>query len=230
MSSELGPAANAIRLEWTFGFNKEISGGVHNLSDSTRRAIFYVAGNVGVITDLDTSEQVLLQGHCNMIGCSCVSQDKHWLVTADHGGDDSMIVIWDSFAGTPKTTIQQPEGVLAVDFSPDARLLATVSKDFPQKFSLWDWQNDEQMVSPRVPPSSTFGGTLTLLFVSSCSRNQFLRVICSIIADSTHSNHMKLSPTARKRWCSGVGRRKGRSTARAPLSHLERSSSSRSPI
>ena len=52
-----------------------------------------------------------------------------------------------SFAGTPKTTIQQPEGVLAVDFSPDARLLATVSKDFPQKFSLWDWQNDEQMVS-----------------------------------------------------------------------------------
>ena len=95
MSSELGPAANAIRLEWTFGFNKEISGGVHNLSDSTRRAIFYVAGNVGVITDLDTSEQVLLQGHCNMIGCSCVSQDKHWLVTADHGGDDSMIVIWD---------------------------------------------------------------------------------------------------------------------------------------
>jgi len=151
MSSELGPAANAIRLEWTFGFNKEISGGVHNLSDSTRRAIFYVAGNVGVITDLDTSEQVLLQGHCNMIGCSCVSQDKHWLVTADHGGDDSMIVIWDSFAGTPKTTIQQPEGVLAVDFSPDARLLATVSKDFPQKFSLWDWQNDEQMLMFQEP-------------------------------------------------------------------------------
>jgi len=141
----LGPAANAIRLEWTFGFNKEISGGVHNLSDATRRAMFYVAGNVGVITDLDTNQQVLLQGHCNMIGCSCVSEDKRWLVTADHGGDDSMIVVWDSVMGTPHTTIPQPNGVIAVDFSPDASLLAIVSKDFPQTFALWDWMNDAEM-------------------------------------------------------------------------------------
>eukprot|EP00656_Telonema_subtile_P052963 TRINITY_DN7525_c0_g1_i1.p1 TRINITY_DN7525_c0_g1~~TRINITY_DN7525_c0_g1_i1.p1 ORF type:complete len:888 (-),score=271.02 TRINITY_DN7525_c0_g1_i1:169-2832(-) len=155
-TGNLGPAANAIRLEWTFGFNKEISGGVHNLSDSTRRAIFYVAGNVGVITDLDTQEQVLLQGHCNMIGCSCVSSDKTWLVTADHGGDDSMIVVWNSFAGTPQTTIPQPQGVLAVDFSPDAKYLATVSKDSPQTFSLWDWQAspEEQLLFQEEVPCS----------------------------------------------------------------------------
>lgn len=155
-TGNLGPAANAIRLEWTFGFNKEISGGVHNLSDSTRRAIFYVAGNVGVITDLDTQEQVLLQGHCNMIGCSCVSADKTWLVTADHGGDDSMIVVWNSFAGTPQTTIPQPQGVLAVDFSPDAKYLATVSKDFPQTFCLWDWQAapEEQLLFQEQVPCS----------------------------------------------------------------------------
>jgi len=140
--ADLGPAANALRLEWTFGFNKEISGGVHNLSDPSRRAMFYVAGNVGVITDLDTNEQVLLQGHCNMIGCSCVSEDKRWLVTADHGGDDSMIVVWDSVLGTPHTTIPQPNGVIAVDFSPDASLLAIMSKDLPQTFALWDWMND----------------------------------------------------------------------------------------
>ncbi len=28
--------------------------------------MFYVAGNVGVITDLDTNEQVLLQGHVRL--------------------------------------------------------------------------------------------------------------------------------------------------------------------
>lgn len=118
---------------------------MHNLTDASRRAIFYVAGNVGVITDLDTNQQVLLQGHCNMIGCSCVSEDKRWLVTADHGADDSMIVVWDSMMGTPHTTIPQPNGVIAVDFSPDASLLATVSKDFPQTFALWDWMNDSEM-------------------------------------------------------------------------------------
>merc|ERR1719183_3195476 len=56
-----------------------------------------------------------------------------------------MIVVWNSNNGMPHITIPQPSGVIAVDFSPDASLLATVSKDFPQTFALWDWMNDAEM-------------------------------------------------------------------------------------
>ena len=33
---------DALRLQWTFGFNNKITGGVHNLNDANRIALFYV--------------------------------------------------------------------------------------------------------------------------------------------------------------------------------------------
>jgi len=32
----------ALRLQWTFGFNNKLVGGVHNLSEGDRIALFYV--------------------------------------------------------------------------------------------------------------------------------------------------------------------------------------------
>ena len=39
---------NVLSLKWSFGFNKEIIGGVHNLTDQNRNALFYVAAHSGV--------------------------------------------------------------------------------------------------------------------------------------------------------------------------------------
>jgi WD40 repeat protein len=57
-----------------------------------------------------------------------VSEDKRWIVTADTG-PDSLMVIWDSLTGTPVKTIFNPHenGVTAVDMSPDALFIATLS-------------------------------------------------------------------------------------------------------
>ena len=76
---------NALSLQWAFGFNKDLRGGVHSLCDETRTALFYASAHSGVIYDCATRTQRLLQGHCNPIACAVVSADKRWLVTADAG-------------------------------------------------------------------------------------------------------------------------------------------------
>lgn len=86
---------------------------------------------------------------CNPITACCVSDDRRWIATAD-AGPESMIVVWDALTGTPIKTIftvrrrcrprrrsapsrgmraAQPHerGVLAMDMSPDAMFLVTLS-------------------------------------------------------------------------------------------------------
>ena len=119
---------NALCLQWAFGFNKDLRGGVHSLCDESRTALFYAAAHSGVIYDCATRTQRLLQGHCNPIACAVVSADKRWLVTADAGAD-SLIVVWDSYSGAPIKTLFNPHagGVAAIDISPDAMFLVTLS-------------------------------------------------------------------------------------------------------
>jgi hypothetical protein len=55
------PAGQSLR--WSFGFNSALPGSVINLSDTERRAMFYVSANTGLIHDHATGRQQLLQGH-----------------------------------------------------------------------------------------------------------------------------------------------------------------------
>ncbi|CAE7506848.1 CFAP251 [Symbiodinium sp. CCMP2592] len=84
----------ALTLHWTLGINKDVVGGVHNLSDAESSDMFYAAAHTGVIFDYNTGVQRLLQGHVNPISATAVSKDKKWIVTADTG-PDSMMVVWE---------------------------------------------------------------------------------------------------------------------------------------
>ena len=127
------------------GFNKDIDQGVHFLTDDERTAVFYTSSHTGVIYDYVKKEQILLQGHCNQITATACSEDKRWLVTAD-SGDDSMLIIWDSFEGTPVRTFlnPHPNGVRAIDLSVDNQYIVTIGADSPQTISLWDWTNQAE--------------------------------------------------------------------------------------
>lgn len=60
-----------------------------------------------------------------------------------------MVVIWDSYSGAPVKTIATPhvEGVCAMDLSPDAHYLVTLSEEStPQILSIWDCAPDSQSV------------------------------------------------------------------------------------
>jgi hypothetical protein len=88
-------------LQWSFGFNSAIPGGVHNISSGNRevsvmiaarwwplnspldprsldpslrsvpQAIFYAAAHTGVIYDYKQKKQKLLQGHVRCHGVLC---------------------------------------------------------------------------------------------------------------------------------------------------------------
>ncbi|KND03187.1 uncharacterized protein SPPG_09006 [Spizellomyces punctatus DAOM BR117] len=165
--------SNVLGLAWTFGLNKSILGGVHNLSDSGRKVIFYAAAHTGVLYDYANGKQQLLQGHCNQITALTTSSDKRFLLTADQG-NDSMIIIWDTTVGSPATkdtTTDGPNnaalnalpirtifdshggaGVIAAEFTNDSKYVVTLGNDSPQTISIWDWttESDEPVVSTIV--------------------------------------------------------------------------------
>jgi len=139
---------NALSLAWIFGFSREV--GLHNLCDDNRSAIFYASAHTGIIYDLNAKTQKLLQGHCNAISCTCASADRRLVATADIG-DDSMLVLWDSYTASPVKTIAAPHpgGVRAMDISPDGKHLVTLSADTgPQVLSVWDCSRDGSSETP----------------------------------------------------------------------------------
>ncbi|CAM9642998.1 unnamed protein product [Hapterophycus canaliculatus] len=146
-------ATNALTLSWSFGFNKDVVDGVHSLCSEGRQALFFVAAHTGIIYDYTQRTQELLQGHCNCICAVAVSDNKKWVVTAD-AGQDSMLVVWDTSSGIPIKSIfnPHPRGVIALDMSPDALFIVTLSaRELPenadkdrQMISLWEWTHPER--------------------------------------------------------------------------------------
>lgn len=79
-----------------------------------------------------------------------MSKDKRWIVTAD-AGEDSILVVWDSYSGEPMRTISSPHprGVVALDLSHDARFVAVLSaftSDAPQEVYIFEWSREEGSV------------------------------------------------------------------------------------
>lgn len=72
------------------------------------------------------------------------SQDGRLVVTADKG-PDSMVVVWDSLNGNPLATLIEPfpYGISAMDITPDAAFLITLShvenEGEKQVLAVWDW-------------------------------------------------------------------------------------------
>ncbi|KAJ9464275.1 77 kDa echinoderm microtubule-associated protein [Diplonema papillatum] len=133
-----------LSLQWCFGLNKDFKGVVHNLSDGARKRVLYCIGHTAVIYEVEEHKQKLLQGHRNSIVASCVSTDRRFVATCD-AGVDALMIVWDTHTCLPikHVSLDDSEGVLAMDMTPDAMYIATLSKDEPQSISLWEWTAED---------------------------------------------------------------------------------------
>ncbi|NXS92617.1 CF251 protein, partial [Jacana jacana] len=133
------PRLHPLSLSWVLGHNSSLA--VHSLMDGEDRVLLYVSSHTVVIHSILGNKQYHLQGHTNVISCLCVSEDRRWVATADRG-PDALIIVWDSFSGTPVRTIfdSHPEdGVSAIAISQDAKYLATISTGTVQRACVWNW-------------------------------------------------------------------------------------------
>ncbi|KAJ3328660.1 Cilia- and flagella-associated protein 251, partial [Blyttiomyces sp. JEL0837] len=166
---ETTAGANVLTLNWTFGINRDIVGGVHNLSDgNNRKVLFYSSSHTGVLYDWINGKQQLLQGHCNQISTTAVSSDKRWIATADKGSSP-VLIVWDTLptplsshqtsfsrehtaghSGTglsalPIKTlfdVHDGFGVVAAEFTGDSKYLVTLGNEPRQAIMVWDWTTE----------------------------------------------------------------------------------------
>ena len=116
-------AQKSLALDWVFGVGDKVD----SLQTETCDAVVYTAEHTCVIYSPSSGKMRMLQAHCNAITALATTADKSVVATAD-AGPGSFIVLWDTDSATPLRSISPPRhsGVLAMDFSPDGTLLATV--------------------------------------------------------------------------------------------------------
>lgn len=132
-----------------------------------------MSGHTLALHSLADNQQRLLRGHRNGGACTAVSADRRWLVSAD-SGPDSTIIVWDVRAGVPvRTYFTQQGGCGAIDLSPDAMYVVTVSASAPQIVSVWDWTAADR----EDPLCSAVLGTTASLMVG-CVGSSMVRSGC----------------------------------------------------
>ncbi len=143
------PQTEPLSLEWSVGFTPDVAGSLVNLTRGDGRRVFYTAGHTGVIYEASSGKQTFLRGHLNAITAVCGSADKRFLMTAD-SGPDNVLVVWDAATGAAVRSIEQPlsGGIVDADFSPDGKYIAALAQDRgAQTMAIWEWNSGGEPVA-----------------------------------------------------------------------------------
>ncbi|KYM76314.1 WD repeat-containing protein 66 [Atta colombica] len=128
-----------FKLRWSFGLNPEVP--VINLTTKKRTLLAYACSHVAVIYDYDLKKMLPLLGHRNFVKMLSTSRNGKWLLTAD-SGKDNVVMIWDTEKGISICTLFNPhnnEDITAAAISPNAKQIVTVSSGKCQNVHFWLW-------------------------------------------------------------------------------------------
>ncbi|KAM3961839.1 cilia- and flagella-associated protein 251 [Aphomia sociella] len=128
-----------FNIRWIHGYNAKV--GVINLNDKGSTTVFYAASNCGVLYNWTTKQMRILQGHRNMVTCLASDRQGKWLVTADTGVEN-IVIIWDSTDYFPQKTLFSPHGdtkIAKVALSAEAKYLLTLGYKEKAIVYWWIW-------------------------------------------------------------------------------------------
>uniref|UniRef100_A0A3P8TUV7 Cilia- and flagella-associated protein 44 n=1 Tax=Amphiprion percula TaxID=161767 RepID=A0A3P8TUV7_AMPPE len=135
-----------LHLSHSFGYDSSRRSNLKLLDD---RTLMFVAGNLLVLLDVFTEEQKYLRS-CSGggIGCIAVQPSRKYFVVAEKGSQPNIIVY--EYPSLRPYRILRGGTELEysfVDFNHDGSLLASVGGSPDYMLTLWEWQQEEVMLS-----------------------------------------------------------------------------------
>ncbi|KAF2887212.1 hypothetical protein ILUMI_18961, partial [Ignelater luminosus] len=94
--AKLDSCLTPFQLQWTFGVGVDTS--VLNITTRDRKQIYYSATHASVRYDYNLQKMKLLQGHKNLVSCISADNSGRWLISADKG-EDNTVIVWDNVEG-----------------------------------------------------------------------------------------------------------------------------------
>ncbi|RVE54958.1 hypothetical protein evm_000325 [Chilo suppressalis] len=146
--AEYNHKPSPFNLRWINGYNAKV--GVINLNVNGSTTAFYAACNCAVLYNWTTNQMRILQGHRHAVAFLASDSKGKWLVTAD-SGPENIVIIWDSRDYFPQRTLFSPhkETRLAkVALSADAKYLLTLG--YKGKAAVYWWIWSEPLEEPHA--------------------------------------------------------------------------------
>lgn len=159
VNSKLSP----FHLTWAYGAKANFQ--IINLTKEDKCEVFYVSSHFGVIYNYRKNTMTFLPGHNNPISAIGADYSGRWLISAD-SGEDNVIIIWDNFKKLPVWCLYNvfPDGVGFAKISQDARFLIAINSNFDFILKFWKWTlgNEEADAILKIDPS--YGPVVHLQF------------------------------------------------------------------
>ncbi|CAH2266422.1 jg1018 [Pararge aegeria aegeria] len=162
-----------FNIRWIHGYNLKV--GVINLNEQGSTTVFYAAGNVAVLYNWSVNNMMILQGHKHTVISIASDSEGKWLVTAD-SGPENVIIIWDSSDYFPQKTIFNPHGnarLAKVVISADAKFLLTLGYQDKSTIHWWIWSYGLDVPHATLEVDIPKGGVLDMSF-NPANSQQFL--------------------------------------------------------
>ncbi|OWR40975.1 putative WD repeat domain 66 [Danaus plexippus plexippus] len=154
-----------FNIRWVHGYNPRV--GVINLvKDDSPTLAFYAAGYCGVIYDWMENTMMILQGHKHTIICIDSDAKGDWLVTAD-SGPENVVIVWDRKDCFPQRTIFNPHGnvkLADVVISSDAKYLLTLGYHEKATINWWIWSIGSDVPHASLEVDIPKGGVVDMGF------------------------------------------------------------------
>mmetsp|Transcript_7472 Transcript_7472/g.24809 ORF Transcript_7472/g.24809 Transcript_7472/m.24809 type:complete len:915 (+) Transcript_7472:548-3292(+) len=134
------PPDARLTLEFVYGY-----GGLSNLSNNLWYTAFgevaYYSAGVGILYNQTEHTQRFFLGHDDDIKCVAISPDRT-LIASGQVGHRPICCVWGAEKCDERARLVHPEvrGVIAVEFSSDARTLVTVGSDNNHSVFVWNWE------------------------------------------------------------------------------------------